>query len=183
MNMTWDAPKFWNVSRRPKIFKAEKTLCSIEDEELENREGDRRTRLCCYVGVPKIPFDLIRVCESVILPLVLGMRTRECTRRRMNENKVETLSGLPPIRRLVWHSAAIFHCEKMSSYFRNCIWETGVEGGRLVILVRKCLSSNWTVPFGPCFLRLIRGKVGKVIDIYMCACAHFLTLKSKCIKF
>ena len=29
MNMTWDAPKFWNVSRRPKIFKAEKTLCSI----------------------------------------------------------------------------------------------------------------------------------------------------------
>ena len=148
MNMTWDAPKFWNVSRRPKIFKAEKTLCSIEDEELENREG---TRLCCYVGVPKIPFDLIRVCESVILPLVLGMRTRECTRRRMNENKVETLSGLPPIRRLVWHSAAIFHCEKMSSYFRNCIWETGVEGGRLVILVRKCLSSNSTVPFGPCF--------------------------------
>ena len=108
MNMTWDAPKFWNVTRRPKIFKAEKTLCSIEDEELENREGDRRTRLCCYVGVPKIPFDLISVCERVRLLLLLGKRTRQ----RMNENKVETLSGLPPIRRLVWHSAAIFHCKK-----------------------------------------------------------------------
>ena len=139
-----------------------------------HRERDRRTRLCCCVGVPRNPirFEMKFVSERVRLLLLLGKRTRQ----RMNENKVETLSGLPPIRRLVWHSAAIFHCEKMSSYFRNCIWETGVEGGRLVILVRKCLSSSWTVPFGPCFLRLIRGKVGKVIDIYMCACAHFLTL-------